>query len=91
MERVGAARIIFTDIGSDGMMKGPNIDSTRAVARAVNIPVTASGGVSSLIDIKNLLAAEPDGVDETIVGRALYLNAFTLPEAIALVSGSERL
>ncbi len=88
MERMGAARIIFTDIGSDGMMSGPNLESTQAVARAVGIPVTASGGISSLDDIHNLVAIEPDGVDEAIVGRALYLNAFTLPEAIAVATGS---
>ena len=83
VERAGAARIIYTDILSDGMMSGPNIEATRAVARAVNIPVTASGGISSLDDIRALCAVEADGIDEIIVGRALYLKAFTLPEAIA--------
>jgi phosphoribosylformimino-5-aminoimidazole carboxamide ribotide isomerase len=84
VEAAGAARIIYTDILRDGMMDGPNIKATRAVARAVRIPVTASGGIASLQDIRNLCAAERDGIDEIIVGRALYLQAFTLPEAIAV-------
>jgi len=89
VEAAGAARIIFTDILSDGMMRGPNIEGTRALAQAVTIPVTASGGVSSLDSVRRLHAAEPDGVDEIIIGRALYLGKFTLPEAIA-VTGEVR-
>jgi len=84
VEDAGASRIIYTDILSDGMMKGPNIEATRAVARAVSIPVTVSGGMSSLDDVRCVLQAEADGVDEVIIGRALYLGAFTLPEAIAV-------
>jgi phosphoribosylformimino-5-aminoimidazole carboxamide ribotide isomerase len=83
VEDAGASRIIYTDILSDGMMKGPNVEATRAVARAVGIPVTVSGGMSSLDDIRRVCAAEADGVDEVIIGRALYLGAFTLREAIA--------
>lgn len=86
VEAAGAGRIIYTDILSDGMMKGPNIDATREIAAAVDIPVTASGGMSSLADIDAVRALEPHGVDEVIIGRALYLNAFTLPEALALAS-----
>lgn len=83
VEDAGASRIIYTDILSDGMMKGPNLEATRAVAKAVGIPVTASGGMSSLDDVRRVKALEPDGVDEVIIGRALYLGVFTLPEAIA--------
>jgi len=83
IEQAGAARIIYTDILSDGMMKGPNFGATRAIAQAVRTPVTASGGVSSLDDVRRLAALEPDGVDEAIIGRALYLRAFTLEEALA--------
>ena len=86
-QEAGAARIIYTDILSDGMMKGPNIQTTGELARAVSIPVTASGGVSSLDDIVNLRTLEDDGVDEVIVGRALYLEAFSLPRAIAAGRG----
>lgn len=88
VEGAGASRIIYTDILSDGMMKGPNIEATRAVARAVRIPVTVSGGMSSLDDVRRVCTAEPDGVDEVIIGRALYVRAFTLPEAIAVTRGS---
>ncbi|MBM3289085.1 MAG: 1-(5-phosphoribosyl)-5-[(5-phosphoribosylamino)methylideneamino] imidazole-4-carboxamide isomerase [Candidatus Hydrogenedentes bacterium] len=87
VEDAGASRIIYTDILSDGMMKGPNVEATRAVARAVGIPVTVSGGMSSLDDVRRVCAAGPDGVDEVIIGRALYLGAFTLPEAIAAARG----
>lgn len=83
VEDAGAARIIYTDILSDGMMKGPNIEATAAVARAVKIPVTISGGMSSLEDIHAIRAVEADGVDEVIIGRALYLERFTIAEAIA--------
>jgi phosphoribosylformimino-5-aminoimidazole carboxamide ribotide isomerase len=69
------------------MMKGPNVEATRAVAKAVSIPVTVSGGMSSLDDIRKVCAAEPDGVDEVIIGRALYVRVFTLPEAIAVAQG----
>ncbi|MCC6797638.1 MAG: 1-(5-phosphoribosyl)-5-[(5-phosphoribosylamino)methylideneamino] imidazole-4-carboxamide isomerase [Candidatus Hydrogenedentes bacterium] len=87
VEGAGASRIIYTDILSDGMMKGPNVEATRAVAKAVSIPVTVSGGMSSLDDIRKVCAAEPDGVDEVIIGRALYLGVFTLPQAIAIARG----
>lgn len=83
VENAGAVRIIYTDILRDGMMQGPNLDTTRAIAEAVSIPVTASGGMSSLEDVRNVAALEPCGVDEVIIGRALYVGAFTLQQAIA--------
>lgn len=82
VEKAGAARIIYTDILSDGMMKGPNLDMTRELARAIDIPVTASGGMATLDDVRNVCALEKDGVDEVIIGRALYLGIFSLPQAI---------
>jgi phosphoribosylformimino-5-aminoimidazole carboxamide ribotide isomerase len=88
VEAAGAARIIYTDILRDGMMQGPNLDTTRAIAEAVSIPVTASGGMSSLEDVRQVAALEPFGVDEVIVGRALYLGAFSLPDAIAVANAS---
>ena len=81
VEQAGASRIIYTDILSDGMMKGPNFEATAAVARAVSIPVTISGGVSSLEDLHNARPFEPDGIDEAIIGRALYLGRFTIAQA----------
>lgn len=80
----GAARIIYTDILSDGKLRGPNLETTRAVADAVDIPVTASGGMATLENIRALRALEPCGVEEVIIGRALYVGAFSLPEAIAV-------
>ena len=87
VEQAGASRIIYTDILSDGMMKGPNGPATQAVAEAVDIPVTASGGISSLDDIRALTGLESSGVDEAIVGRALYLKRFSVPEAVAVAAG----
>jgi phosphoribosylformimino-5-aminoimidazole carboxamide ribotide isomerase len=88
VEAAGAARIIYTDILSDGMMEGPNLEATRAVAEAVTIPVTASGGISSLADVRDLRELEPAGVDEVIIGRALYLGAFTVEEAVEVAGGA---
>jgi phosphoribosylformimino-5-aminoimidazole carboxamide ribotide isomerase len=80
--RVGVTRIIYTDVARDGMLKGPNLEMTRAVADASGTMVTASGGVSSLDDLHRLKEIEGSGVDSVIVGRALYENRFTLLEAI---------
>lgn len=79
----GAAALIYTDIARDGMETGPNLASTAAVAREAGIPVFASGGVSSLDDIRRL-AAVP-GVAGVIVGRALYSGAVDLGQALAEV------
>jgi phosphoribosylformimino-5-aminoimidazole carboxamide ribotide isomerase len=87
MEDAGVGRIIYTDILSDGMMKGPGIEATGAVARAVSVPVTLSGGVSSLADIRAVRALEAAGVDEIIIGRALYLGRFTIAEAVTAARG----
>lgn len=83
VEAAGAARIIYTDILSDGMMKGPNIEATRELAVAISIPVTISGGMSSLNDVRAIRPLEADGIDEVIIGRALYLEKFTVQEAVA--------
>ncbi|MFQ5916253.1 MAG: 1-(5-phosphoribosyl)-5-[(5-phosphoribosylamino)methylideneamino]imidazole-4-carboxamide isomerase [Candidatus Binatia bacterium] len=83
-ESDGASRIIYTDISRDGTGMGPNTERTLHVARALNIPVIASGGVASLEDIRSLKGLEEDGVEGVIVGRALYSGAFSLREAIAV-------
>ena len=77
----GAARIIYTDISRDGTREGVNLDETLKIARAVRIPVIASGGVSTLDDIRKLLPLEKVGVEGVIVGRALYAGAFTFDQA----------
>ena len=89
MEDLGAARIIYTDILSDGMMQGPHLESTRAMAEAISIPVTASGGIASLDDVRNVCGLADAGVDEMIIGRALYLDVFTLPEAIQVTQEAQ--
>jgi len=86
-EGYGVAAIIYTDISRDGMMQGPNIAATRELAEAIAIPVIASGGVSSLKDIENLMAVESAGVTGVITGKAIYTGAIRLAEAIALTKG----
>ncbi|MFT7594242.1 MAG: phosphoribosylformimino-5-aminoimidazole carboxamide ribotide isomerase [Paracoccaceae bacterium] len=85
-EDAGVSAIIYTDINRDGAMQGPNIEATAALARAVTIPVIASGGVSSLQD---LIALRDCGValNGAISGRALYDGAIDLGEALALLNG----
>ncbi len=79
-EDVGVAAIIYTDIMRDGAMGGPNVEATEALARAVSIPVIASGGVSSLDDLKALMATNI--ISGAISGRALYDGAIDLSEAL---------
>jgi len=83
-ESDGASRIIYTDISRDGTALGLNFDETSRLARALKIPVIASGGVASLEDIRRLQDLEKDGVEGVIIGRALYSEAFSLREAIAV-------
>jgi len=83
-EDCGVAAIIYTDISRDGMLQGPNLEATRALAEAVSIPVIASGGVSSLKDIENLMAIEASGITGVITGKAVYTGAIKLAEAVAL-------
>ncbi len=84
MEGFGVSAIIYTDIARDGMMQGPNLEATRALAEAISIPVIASGGVSSLEDIRNLLQIERYGVEGVITGKAIYSGSLNLREAVAL-------
>ena len=80
----GVERIIYTDIARDGMLTGPNVEQTVAVARAAQIHVTASGGVSSLDDIRRLRETREPLLDSVIVGKALYEQRFKLEDAINL-------
>ena len=90
VEELGASRIIYTDILSDGMMQGPALERTLEVASVVDIPVTASGGVSTLDDIRNLCEKQSSGIDEAIVGRALYLESFSVAEAMMVANEAPR-
>jgi phosphoribosylformimino-5-aminoimidazole carboxamide ribotide isomerase len=85
-EQDGATRMIYTDISRDGTRDGVNVDETLKIARAVRIPVIASGGVATLDDIRKLLPLEKEGVEGVIVGRALYAGAFKLRDALTVVS-----
>jgi phosphoribosylformimino-5-aminoimidazole carboxamide ribotide isomerase len=86
-EGFGVSAIIYTDISRDGMMQGPNLEATKALAEAVSIPIIASGGVSSLKDIENLMAIETSGISGVITGKAVYTGAIKLAEAVALTQG----
>jgi phosphoribosylformimino-5-aminoimidazole carboxamide ribotide isomerase len=82
LEMVGAAGIIYTDISRDGMLSGPNIEATREIVESVKIPVIASGGVSGIEDIKNLMQIK--NLWGVIVGKAIYSGALNLQKAITV-------
>lgn len=84
--KMGVERFVFTDISRDGMLSGPNVDRLREVAEATTAHVTASGGVSSLDDLRRL-ARVHERVDAAIVGKALYAGQFGLAEALEAVGG----
>ena len=83
MAAVGVEHIIFTDISRDGMLSGVNVEATAELAKASGIKVIASGGVSSLADIKALQAHAADGIEGCIIGKAIYTGALDLKEALA--------
>jgi len=84
LEADGCARYVVTDVNRDGTLTGPNLDLLRSVCAVTDRPVVASGGVSTLEDLRAIAAIA--GVEGAIVGKALYAGAFTLPEALAAVS-----
>ncbi len=86
LDAAGCARYVVTDIRRDGALTGPNLELYRQVCAATDRPVVASGGVSSLADLRELAALAPLGVEGAVVGKALYAGAFTLPEALAAVA-----
>ena len=86
LDAEGCARYVITDVLKDGMLKGPNLDLYRDVCSATKAPVVASGGVSSLGDLRALASLSPVGVEGAIVGKALYAGTFTLEEALAAVA-----
>lgn len=83
-EDAGVAAILFTDIGRDGLLKGCNIEATLDLARAVDLPVIASGGVKGLDDIRVLALHEGEGIEGVITGRALYDGRLDLATALRL-------
>jgi phosphoribosylformimino-5-aminoimidazole carboxamide ribotide isomerase len=89
-EGCGLAAINFTDIDRDGMQTGPNITETGRLAEAISIPVVASGGVSTIEDITNLLPLERLGVTGVITGKALYSGTLDFQQALALVQSAQQ-
>lgn len=85
-EDYGVAAFLYTDIARDGMLSGVNIEGTAALARAVSVPVIASGGMHTLNDVRQLLAVEKDGVAGAVLGRSLYEGTIHFDEAMALVN-----
>jgi phosphoribosyl isomerase A len=85
LNKAGCARYVVTDILKDGMMRGPNLDLLRDVCAHTDAPVIASGGVSTLDDLRALTSLEPLGVEGVITGKALYAGAFTVAEALAVL------
>lgn len=87
LERLNAAgcqRYVVTDVASDGMLSGPNVQLLRDVCARTDAPVVASGGISSLDDLRTLRSLVPEGVEGAIVGTALYVGNFTLEDALAV-------
>ncbi|MGB9904698.1 MAG: 1-(5-phosphoribosyl)-5-[(5-phosphoribosylamino)methylideneamino]imidazole-4-carboxamide isomerase [Desulfotomaculales bacterium] len=87
MKEAGVERIIFTDVGRDGTLKGPNLAAIQEVALATGLKIIAAGGVTTLEDLVSLLQLETLGVEGVIIGKALYAGTLTFKEAL-LVSGS---
>jgi phosphoribosyl isomerase A len=87
LDAAGCRRYVVTDVNKDGMMQGPNLDLLRRVCERSDRPVIASGGVSTLADLRAISGLRPLGVDSVIIGKALYSGAFSLPEALAAVAG----
>jgi phosphoribosylformimino-5-aminoimidazole carboxamide ribotide isomerase len=85
MQEYGVIAVIYTDIKRDGMLSGPNIEATQALAKALHIPVIASGGVHTMKDIENLLRIRYSGVSGVITGKAIYSGSLDLKEAITFV------
>ena len=86
LEGAGCARYVVTDVTKDGTLKGPNVDLLREVMKRTSKPVVASGGISSLQDIRDLHALVADGLEGAILGKSLYANKFTLQEALAIAN-----
>jgi phosphoribosylanthranilate isomerase len=86
LDKAGCARYVVTDIRRDGTMTGPNLDLLREVCAHTPAPVIASGGVSTLDDLRALAGLEADGVEGIIAGKALYAGAFTVAEALAVLA-----
>ena len=88
-EDAGVSAIIYTDIERDGMESGPNLQSTEAFARSVQVPVIASGGISGIEDVRKIAGLSEAGVMGMITGRALYEGNLDLKEALRIAKGEK--
>jgi phosphoribosylformimino-5-aminoimidazole carboxamide ribotide isomerase/phosphoribosylanthranilate isomerase len=86
LEGAGCPRYVVTDVTKDGTLKGPNVDLLREVMQRTSKPVVASGGISSLQDIRDLHALVAEGLEGAILGKSLYANKFTLQEALEIAN-----
>lgn len=84
VERMGASRIIYTDIARDGTLAGPNLKALDLIARAIGMKLIASGGISSIDDIRNITSIGCNNIEAVIVGKALYNGSLDLKDALAL-------
>jgi phosphoribosylformimino-5-aminoimidazole carboxamide ribotide isomerase/phosphoribosylanthranilate isomerase len=87
LDKVGCARYVLTDITRDGTLTGPNLELLKEVTSFTKTPIVASGGISSLSDVKALTQLTNDGVEGVIIGKALYAGAFTLAQVLATAKG----
>jgi phosphoribosylformimino-5-aminoimidazole carboxamide ribonucleotide (ProFAR) isomerase len=87
LEGAGCSRYVVTDVTKDGTLRGPNLELLKQVMQFTNKPVVASGGISSLQDIKDLQELVPLGLEGAILGKSLYAGRFTLQEALAIANG----
>lgn len=88
LDAEGCSRYVVTDVAKDGMLKGPNLDLLRQVCERTQAPVIASGGVSTLDDVRALRELVPVGVEGAIIGSALYQGNFTLVDALGVAGGA---
>lgn len=87
LEDAGCARYVVTDVTKDGTLRGPNLELLRQVMEHTDKPVVASGGISSLEDIRNLAELVPVGLEGAILGKSLYAGRFTLEQALEIANG----
>jgi phosphoribosylformimino-5-aminoimidazole carboxamide ribotide isomerase len=90
VRELGVERVVYTDIARDGMLSGVNVEATRELAQRTGLKIIASGGVSSLDDLRRLKEVEASGVEGVIIGRALYSGALELREAIQIGKSANR-
>jgi phosphoribosylformimino-5-aminoimidazole carboxamide ribotide isomerase len=90
LQQFGVQRIVFTDVATDGMMRGPNLPALVELARDATLEIVQSGGITTLDDLRSLVELAPPNVVGVIVGRALYDGAFTVQQALAALAGTAK-